>query len=231
MAIGTPTHLGHTTSGGGLPNTIPLTTAADVATGDLVNVCVYLPDATSTLASVSDTAGNTYVVDEAIRHPTDTSRYIAMASCRNAVAMATGGTITATLSSGIGAAIKEIIAATVPFDNDTALDKHSNNSGSSTTWSTGSTGTLTVADQIAFAYGWSLSSTANAPDAGWTELVDYANNSRRHVHVYQVVSATTALNAGGTWGNNEWLGIIATYREAPAAPASTQRIGLLGVGT
>lgn len=219
MAIGTPVTLGTATNGVG--STTTLTTTAAVAAGDLIIAVIYVPDATQSLSTVTDTAGNTYVIDVSKRHTTDTARYIAIASCLNAIAMAAGGTITWTTTGSVSG-IKGVTAATVSgVAASSALDKTSTNDGSSTTWSTGSSGTLSQADEIAFGLAFSLqSATSNTPDAGWTELADFSPQSgRRLVLEHQVVSATTALNAGGTVGNAVWVGALATYKAAAARGA------------
>lgn len=210
MAIGTPVTLGSATIGG-TPTTLTLTTAAAVTAGDSIVVAIYIPSATTTLSSVTDSAGNTYAIDIQYKH-TGQPRRVCLASCHNATALASGGTITATMSAATSGS-KGISALTCSgLQTSSTLDKTASDEGSSTTWATGSTGTLTQADELAVGFAASVSGTASTTTSPWVELEDFS--SQRNVLVYQVVSATTALNAGGTWGNAVWVGVISTYKGA-----------------
>lgn len=219
MSIGVPNALGTiNTSAIGSINTT-LTTTAAVASGESIIVAINYPHATAILSSVSDTVGNIYTIDESLRHPTDTARYIAMASCHNAIALPSGSTITAVSNISV-AAIRTLTAISVSgLATSSTKDKSSSDAGNSTTWATGSTGTLSQQNEIAIAFAMSLAATANTPISGWTEITDFAPQAgRRCVLQYQIVSSNSALNAGGTWATGVWIGIIATYKSAVSTP-------------
>lgn len=225
MAIGTPLTLGSFNVGGSA-TTVTLTTTADAPAGHAIIVGVYAASTTISLSSVTDSAGNTYVID-ASRIPATLARRVYIASCLNPVNLPLGGTITATYSASLSG-IKNITALTCSGLKLTgAFDQTSGNDANSNTWSTGTTPTLSQADELAVAFACSSSGTASTTSAPFTELADFSTN--RCVMAYNITSATTGIGASGTWGSNEWGAVIATYREGGAS--GTHNLASLGVGT
>lgn len=218
MAIGTPVHLGYALSGVS-DNKVTLTTGAAVAAGDSILVAVNMGSSTTTITSVTDSVGNTYTKD-IDRLSASSLQHIYIWSCHGATALPSGGTITAN-ASGSNTSRKSIDASTVSgLLTSSTLDATAGNDSTGTAWTSGSTGTLAQAAEFAFATCYSNSATANTPDAGWSELQDVQESTnRRFIVEYQTVSATAALNAGGTIGNNFWVAVIATYKASPDAIA------------
>lgn len=209
MAVGTPTTLGNTVVGG-TPGTLPHVTTAAVTSGDSIIVGVYIPSATTTLVSVTDTAGNVYTIDHQYKHSAQPRR-VCLASCHGAIALPLGGTITATMSA-VTSGTKGICALTCAGirGNATALDQTGEAEGSSATWSSGASGVLERADELAVAFAASASGTASTTDAGFTELEDF--NTQRNLLAYKQCVDTTSVTASGTWANAVWVGVIATYK-------------------
>jgi hypothetical protein len=221
MAIGTPVSLGFSQ----IATTGALALASvTVAAGDAIIVAVHVGSASITITGVSDTAGNTYT--QSVHLLPATSQHIYLFSCPNASALS-GGTITAA-TSGTTSSQRAMHAVSVSgLATSSLLDKTSTNeSASGPVWSTGSTGTLAQAEEIAVAVGYVNASTANTPDSGWTESLDtQISTNRRFVVEYQVVSSTSALNAGGTAGSAAWGAIIATYKGAASGTPATVTAG------
>jgi hypothetical protein len=213
VAIGTPASLGFNQTAA-IGTTVAIT-GVTVAAGDAIIVACHVGSATVTITGVTDSAGNTYTKDVELLPAT--SQHIYIWSCPNAAALSSGS-ITATISTS-SSAQRAIHAVSVSgLASSSIKDKTSTNEATSATWTSGSTGTLTQADELAFAFAYSNAATANTPDAGWTETQDtQISTNRRFICEYQIVSAATALNAGGTVGNAGWGAVIATYLAASTA--------------
>ncbi len=215
MAIGTPVTIGSNAATGINSATLVLTTTAAVSAGDQIVVLIYVASNSIAFSSVTDSVGNTYTID-AMKAHTSSARRIGIASARAATTLPLGGTITLTIASS-SSANKGIAAVSVSGLEATGyVDATSTNEGTGTGWSTGSSGTLAQADEIAIACAYSGTTTANAPAGAWLELYDFTAGSQRNAMEYQIVAATTALDAGGTWGNSNWAGVLATYKGVSA---------------
>jgi hypothetical protein len=92
------------------------------------------------------------------------------------------------------------------------LDKSpAGGSGTSTAWSSGSSGTLSQANEIVIgtACGFNMVSPA-----GWT-MVSGGGTGRRTG--YKIVSATTAQTFNGTMSNADWTALITSFKGSSAA--------------
>lgn len=121
---------------------------------------------------------------------------------------------------GVGAWVEEWPGVVL----SAAVDKTSSGSGNSTSWSSGSTGTLTQAAEIvsacvmAFASGISLT----APGSPWTELGTLtAGTSNRFAAGWQAVAATTAQTYSSTLSGSapSWAAAVITLN-APVTVAA-----------
>lgn len=216
MAIGTPVGLGSAVSGVNAA-TVQMTTTAAVAAGESIFVHGFITNQLPT--SVTDSVGNTYVVDVQLSANPGVQHADFIASCLNPAALPSGGTITATWPTA-SASLKTIGAMkSSGILSSAALDETATNSGSSAAWSVGPTATLDQAGELAlYAVSNRADATANTPGAGWTDVLDFNTGSRRLAFGYQIVSATTALTASGTMGNNSWVAVLATYMGDASAP-------------
>lgn len=219
MAIGTPVSLGSQASTTNVSTTV-LTTSAGVTAGDSIIVQFGMDSSTRTLSSVTDSAGNTYNIDQG---GSTTGRRMYIASCHNANALASGQTITATTDAATSSQ-RTVSAFTVSgLATSSTLDKVNNNSGTSATWTSGATGTLSQADELAVGACWHQSANAHTPDSGWSEAFDISSGLRRHVVQYQVTSATTSLTAGATnspSSSGSYAAAIATYKGSGGGPVA-----------
>lgn len=202
MAISNPVFIG-SASTTAIVSSLALTTTQNVPAGALIVVtagALFL--ASQTVTSVTDSAGNTYT------HAVGTFANNMLGDmwyCQNALALASSSTITvnfsgSTLSTLYGTVVGAAYCTGVVAAS--AIDKtnHTEYGTASTTPSSGSTGTLTQASEVAF--GWVFGYTAGAQPtitegAGFTNLFTYiegSGNQDAGNFGYQVVNATTALN-------------------------------------
>jgi hypothetical protein len=226
MSIGTPALIGSGASTGS-DGSLTFGVTAAVAAGSSVVIAVDLVRNASTGLGATDSKGNTYTVNVTKFGTSDLLG--AILSAHNVAALTTSDTITVTYPNAFYEKRVQAYSVTGLAASST-LDKTASNNANSSAWSSGSTGTLSQADEIAFAFGVLGTTAASNPDAGWTELFDFSNTSlNRLVFQYQIVSATTALNGGGSFagGSVPWAGMIATYKAA--APASDT--ATMGVAT
>lgn len=213
------------TAGGGGATAVLTTTASAPAGGSII-VSVTLAGTTAAMVGVTDSAGNAYSID--VEYRAGPRAHVALASCHGALALAAGGTITVTASEAVD---KGMMALSVSgLATAAARDKTASNGGSGSGWATGSTGTLSQADELAVGTAVSLSEVQSTPAATWTEIADFlaGDEERRSTVVYKVLSATSAVEASGTWAADSWAAAIATY--GTAANASARTMALLGVG-
>ena len=188
------------------------------SSGSLIVVAfsIYRPGGHS--IAVNDNKGNTYV-EVTGASISGASVVTSIWYCENASG-GSGHTVTITDNSGAefhGAALEITGALT-----SGALDKaNAQDDASDTTPHTGSTGTLTQADEIVvivtgnYTNGTGLSGIA--VDGGWTQVSEHLNPTFQPGEVdYQIVSATTALEGGWTISGvtASWVSAIASFKAA-----------------
>lgn len=218
MAIGTPVKLGNTSSTTNVTTT-QMTTLAAVAAGESIIVGFVVENATRTLSSVTDSAGNTYAIDQ---HLLSGTRHLYVASCHNASALASGSLITATTDANTTSRRAVWALSVSGLATSSALDKTNTNSGSGTAWSGGASGTLAQADELVVGIGTTVSTASTTADTGYTQTESFLTGGGRGISVWKIVSSTTSETPGGACGNNSWVGLTATYK---AAGASTTAVG------
>jgi len=212
MAIGTPVKLGNTSSTTNVTTT-QMTTLAAVAAGESIIVGFVVENATRTLSSVTDSAGNTYAIDQ---HLLSGTRHLYVASCHNALALASGSLITATTDANTTNRRGLWALSVSGLATASTLDKTNTNSGSSTAWSGGASGTLSQANEIVIGIGTAVSTSSTTADTGYTQTESFLTGGGRGISVWKIVSSTASETPGGTCGNNSWVGITATYKGAGA---------------
>ncbi len=215
-----------TSSSSTLALTVP---TGGFAAGSLVVVKYSCTSTAGETVTVTDSVGgNAWQTDA--NHSTS-AVVCAIASCVLTNALPQGATITITIGNNRvrrAATAEEWLAPVGSswFDKTVATT-----SGTSNHPLTGLSGTLSQADELVMgAFASSLGSAANTgtqtPDSGFTSLTGaYAqsgSSGRGIDSAYQIVSATTSLRAGVTWGAGSfvWQAEIATYK---AAAPSTDR--------
>ncbi len=205
-------------------STIAKTFATTPVAGNTIIVVVWaLGGGGSNTWSCADNKGNTYNLAVRKTH-TSTNGEIAIFYAENIASSATF-TVTCTSSGSMSAGVLSI-SEWSGLATSSSLDKTTSNSGSSSAPSTGSTGTLAQAAELVIAAWGAFSTfqggTISVDDGTYTQMVEeqsagsglYAPGEAD----YKIVSATTAQNVSWTWErSNDWLGVIATFKEAAAA--------------
>jgi parallel beta-helix repeat protein len=121
-----------------------------------------------------------------------------------------------------GLAVNDVITLTFPTASTyritgdevsgvTAVDQHAAASGSGSTFSSGSTGTISRSGEFVFAAVGSFGGTTLSWDPGWTSEQTYTVNSNALGRAYRIPSATGTFAASGT-SSGTWLAEIATFR-------------------
>jgi len=121
-----------------------------------------------------------------------------------------------------GLAVNDVITLTFPTASTyritgdevsgvTAVDQHAAASGSGSTFSSGSTGTISRSGEFVFAAVGSFGGTTLSWDPGWTSEQTYTVNSNALGRAYRIPSATGTFAANGT-SSGTWLAEIATFR-------------------
>lgn len=232
MAIGTPTIVG-SIGNASTPTSLAITTTGAIAAHDLVVVWHYANATNSTAASVTDTAGNTYV---RLFSLTAAAPLYEVYVCWDAIAMATTNAITipsftpsTSLRHGMYA-----INVTGIVRSAGAFDPHTGQFEKSTGTSSPSTPVLNSASTTMLLLGTSLAGTAlgtYTPGSGWTALTALTTNAFMYP-TYQIVSTNAPISLAPSWTasivhGTQSLGFLAL----PATNTSRQgQMSMMGVG-
>lgn len=205
-----------------------------IAAGELIIVAGGRAFATAegSIASVTDTQGNTYTVDEI--ESTGTAFCLSVASCIVGTALNAGDTLTVTFN-GTGT---QLCAHGHVFHSDSGwvappLDLTADAGGTSTSPSSGATGTTSQADELVFgAFDWVLVNSWGETGSGFTGLSgSQASGDRKIENEYKVVSATGAQTADGALSASAaWNAIVATYKIAATTEAHSGSSSVRGGG-
>jgi hypothetical protein len=177
-----------------------LTTTNAIPAGSLAVVCVQaIFAAAQTISSISD-GTNTYT--SAVTNAWDASTQLvdAIYYKENAAAVSSGATITVTFSANTLAQPTILNAGYVTgIQTASSLDKtNSGITSNSTVYASGSTGTLSQADEVAFGFlGDYNANISQGEGAGFTAINTTSQGSGGFFNSrfsYQIVAATTALN-------------------------------------
>lgn len=198
--ITTPVTLGASVSSAAARSSWTLTTTNAIPAGALAIVCVQAPFAAAqTITSISD-GTNSYTA--AVTNAWDASTQLTVACWikENAAAVSSSATITANFSAATIAASSIINAGYVIGTlSSSSLDKtNSGITSAGTAYASGTTGTLTQANEIAFGFVAMYNANASVTEgAGFTAINTVAlgsGNFDQSRFAYQIVAATTALN-------------------------------------
>lgn len=115
-----------------------------------------------------------------------------------------------------------------------AVDKAPAAAGGTTGgFASASTGTLTIANEVAVGIGGAVGSigapTMTGPSSPWNNQTSVSAAKTGAVGGYQIVSATTALTYTGTSSTGKWGAAIITLEQAASSVTGTGSIGLGGV--
>src|SRR5262245_5286605 len=146
MALSYVRRLGTANKNSGSATTFAITTTAGATAGDLIVVGIVFRG-NATVTQVTDSAGNTYTVDQQIAN--GTLLRTAVASCDGALALPSGGTITATFSAA------QTVAAMAADEfgdvaTSAATDVSATGTGAVTALATSATATTTAVEELVY---------------------------------------------------------------------------------
>lgn len=224
--------------GGSSATSTTFTFQTSAGTGALGYIVVS-HDTTGTLpSSFTDSAGNTWTKSAASSGWTTGT--VAIYYCLSLADAIVGGTTTFTVTTA-GSSNKTAKAVAVTGVTSVSVDKsntHTNTSATSVT--TGTTGTLTQSNEIAVAaYGYMYTSSPSfTPATGWSQTATTQQvchgSAIATSSMYDVVSATSALNPSATLGTAENCGgaiLTFEYTASGSAPVNTVAPAVTGTTT
>ncbi len=224
MAISVPVSLGTPPT-----NSIVLTLDTASPAGIPIVVICWVAN-TRTWSPPQDTAGNTYVIHEIAG--AGTNRTMMIASCANPAALSIGHQIIGIINSSTIASQTIMAFKVAGLINPSFDDSVGVGPTSGSHWTVGPTATLQQVDEIAiYAVAQDAEGSVNTPDSGWTDLHDYQTTQTTAARVaagYQIVAATTALTAGGTTNNGQYVAVIATFKGSSVVDAA---VAMTATGT
>lgn len=175
------------------------------ALGNLIVIAVVLEHSTDTIASVTDTRGNTYAIAGILQGSAGSGYQNAIYYAKNIAAGANTVTVTPTTgTTPVNLAIHEYSGA----DPTAPLDQVSSATAISTTPNSGSA-TTTATDELIF--GVISSNTAVTADASLTTRVDFTFNIFSY-SVDKIGTATGSYAVNGTATSNRWVANMATFK-------------------
>lgn len=217
--IATPTSLGSTVLSASARSSATHTTTAAIPAGSLAFVAVFAPfGSAKTISSISD-GTNSYSSAVTNAYDGSTQLVAAIYYKENASAVSSSATITVTFSGNTLAQPTVITAGyTTGIITSSSLDKtNSGTTSAGTAYASGSTGTLTQANEIAIGFiGEYNASVTITEGSGFSTLNNPRQGSGSNFNAnlaYQIVSATTALNyQPSTSANTYGKVLIATFK-------------------
>lgn len=223
MAIGTPVErfaarLG--AAGGSSTRAFSPATTVTAGTNAVLLVC-RVGSTGCTLTSVTDTPGNTWVVDRNYTIANGALSPVAAASCIATTQILSSDTITMTFSAvenlNTDVYLMEVSGLSVsPFDTFAEASITPVNGA----WAVGPTATLAQANEVAFLVGYDAQGGRTMTLAGWDSPTtpDFNVGHLRH----KTVAATTAISASGTWNLASTTSLlIVTYKGIAEASVAT----------
>jgi parallel beta-helix repeat protein len=176
-----------------------------VAAGDLIIATVQLTGTSSAGAVTgTDTQGNTLTVASDISDGNG-DRLVTLAGVASH-ALAVNDKITITFP-----AASTYRIMTDEVSGVSAVDQQSAASGTGSTFSSGTTGTISRAGEFVFAVTGTFGGTSLTWNPGWTGLANYSVNTNTLGRAYQIPTATGSFTATGT-GSGTWLAEVVTFK-------------------
>ena len=217
-SIGVPASIGQNNSATTDTSLSVTVGAGGVAAGNTIIVSFAINTTSASAVTVADTKGNNYTQDANILNSAGSIRTMVF-SAPVTTALVSGNTITVTYPSATTKAVSIYyvsgLVSSAPADKSVAA------TGNSTTPSSGSTATLSQANELCWgAIGGAYHATTTfTVGSGYTALTSSlgdggsSSSSATIQPEYQIVSATTATSAGATLSaTREWAAAIVTYK-------------------
>lgn len=194
-------------SASGTGTTITTTSAVPNGNSIILSVLLGATSSQTGAVTVSDSAHNTYVVDQDTNDGTAGDRYLVISSLHNA-GLPMGGTITLSFpSSGT------YQVSVDQFSGVTARDRHTGASGTTTTFSSGSAKPITATPELLYGgVGIEAGTTGPTFGGGWTPITfqQLGTSTDYQGSAYRIVSSTGKYSFTGTSGGT-WMAEIVTY--------------------
>lgn len=227
-SIGTPINLTNSAS------TIALTTNVAIAAGDFIVVGFGWADQGTTLNSVAG-GGLSWTVDEQVQHTDAIFDCCGIASAQAPSGLASGTTITATLS----AACTERIAGGASFTgvaSSSPIDTHNHGQDSvggsgSNTWSSGNVSLLASSMLVSIGYG--ENTTNSTPVSGTEAWQAFTSHSEGGAMNYNIATTAGTYVNSGTWSAvTRWCFCNVAYKAAAGGGGgpTVKALAALGVG-
>ena len=177
-----------------------------VAAGDLMVVTVQLTGTSAAAVAATDSKGDTFAVASDISDTSGDRLVTLSAVAVNGLAVNDQITVTFPTASSNRVTADEVSGATT-------VDRQSAASGSSSTFSSGSTGTTSRAGEFVFATVGTFGGTSFGWDTGWNSksFTSYTTGSNALGRAYQVPLGTGSFTATGT-ASGSWLAEVVAFK-------------------
>ena len=180
--------------------------AGGVAAGDLMVVTVQLAGTSAGAVAATDSKGDTFAVASDISDSSGDRLVTLSAVAVNGLAVNDQITVTFPTASSNRVTADEVSGATT-------VDRQSAASGSSSTFSSGSTGTTSRAGEFVFATVGTFGGTSFGWDTGWNSksFTSYTTGSNALGRADQVPTGTGSFTATGT-ASGSWLAEVVAFK-------------------
>ena len=175
-----------------------------VAAGDLMVVTVQLTGTSAGAVTAIDSKGDMFAVASDISDSSGDRLVTLSAVAAQGLAVNDKITVTFPTASSNLVTADEVSGATT-------VDQQSASSGTSSTFSSGSTGTISRAGEFVFATVSTFGGTSLGWDAGWKSMGTYTLGSNALGRAYKVPTATGSFTATGT-ASGSWLAEVVAFK-------------------
>jgi parallel beta-helix repeat protein len=178
--------------------------AGGVAAGDLMVVTVQLTGTSAGAVAATDSKGDTFAVASDISDSSGDRLVTLSGVAVNGLAVNDQITVTFPTASSNVVTADEVSGATT-------VDQQSAASGTSSTFSSGSTGTISRPGEFVFATVATFGGTSFSWDAGWKSMGTSTLGSDALGRAYQVPTATGSFTGSGT-ASGGWLAEVVAFK-------------------
>jgi hypothetical protein len=218
----TPTALG--TAAGTAATTRVITTTADAPAGSLIFVAAHYTTVIDTVTSVTDSAGNSYVV---IENDAGTGAAVGTAYCKNCLFLASGSTITINFGGSVPSVAGAVCVQGVGTVNALDTSGHSSTGLAATSATSVATGTLALPSEIIFSVLGVAANISGVTNAGLTDTgASSSNNTTSGGSLalwYKNVTAPTSIAWAPTWTTaGNYASAVFSFKADPQTPARGQ---------
>lgn len=209
----------------GSATSLAITVTNAPAAGNLLVLRSYLSNTIQTLSTVTDTRGNTWLIDYKTQTAGITQTFICSTGM-DAAPLQAADTITLTWSSAIPTAIGVVDEFSGVDISSVRVDVKQAAEDTTTNRTAGTTASTTVANTLAVgAFGASINELAWVKSASWTDFptAPYKNAANSIVieSEYRIFSSTTPVNATATGTAANSRGVCVVYKASGGRPGGT----------